>query len=123
MSMTICEFTCQETVPNLHSAPANPQVRQVHNLPVPGMLKKHHSRSHGVLEVFAVVLGAAADFNPSHGEQAARPLSLSSHKNSSNKAKCHRVQTNCVCAEKQQLDKRIDVNELYVSTQRKTPAQ
>ena len=84
---------------------------------MPGIPTKHLSRSHGVLEVFAVVLGAAADFNPSHGEQAARPLSLSSHKNSSNKTKCHQVQTNCVCAEKQQLDKRIDVNELYVSTQ------
>ena len=115
--MTIGEFTCQETVPNLHSTPANPQVRQVHNLPVPGILKKHHSRSHGVLEVSALVLRAAADFNPFHGEQSARSLSLSSHKKSSNKTKCHRVQTNCACADKQQPDTRIDVNELYSLTQ------
>ena len=104
-------------MPNLHSTPANPQVRQVHNHPVTGIPTKHHSKSHGVFEVSSVVLGAAADFNPFHGEQSAPSLSLSSHKKSSNKTKCHRVQTNCACAEKQQPDTRINVHELYWGTQ------
>ena len=90
--MTICEFGAKSSQHSQTSAQL--------------------SRAGNTLEVFAVVLGAAADLS----------LSLSpSHKISSNKEICHRVSKNCARAEAQQQlkqlpDTGINVNEMHVTT-------
>ena len=63
--MTICEFTHQETVPNLHST-----LRQVRNLPVPGILQKSVRSSSELLpKIVPVPRGSTA------AEAAARHVS------------------------------------------------